>query len=309
MRTLIFLFCAVTLFFGCSGSESSSNRRGKLSDAAEAASDRHTGERIVDAEFRPSETESATEYIDTEAHTEGSAPERHDSLPAARAPRYSTTLSRSEYLDSIDLADSPKYSNTGVQDESSNRSPAVGLTAASGFLSSNEFYGMSTFGISLHTPVEDGITAEFGAEIAFAPLQRTSSLSHSIDDGVLLLEASVQFHLPVTPEHTFIGQYLFAGAGANVMLWTYKNPIKAPVYSHMGTLTGYETITSDQLGGVDLFTGIGLDLTQTLPFHLAAEFRPGVVLWTGTTSEGFDNDLFANFAYVQFRIKVTFETE
>ncbi len=309
MRTLMFVFCSVMLLVGCSGSESSSNRRGKLSDAAEAASDRHTGERIVAAEFSPSEPESSSGNIKTEKNTEESFPERHDSLSAERASRISATQSRSEYLDSIVLADSPKYSNTGIQDETSIQSPAIGLTAASGFLSSNEFYGMSTFGISLLTPVEDGIMAEFGAEIAIAPLQRTSTLSHSIDDGVLLLEASVQFRLPMSPEHTFIGQYLFAGAGANVMLWTYKNPIQAPVYSPMGTLTGYETITSDQLGGVDLFTGIGLDLTQTLPFHLTAEFRPGVVLWTGTTTEGFDNDLFANFAYVQFRIKVTFDTE
>ena len=179
-----------------------------------------------------------------------------------------------------------------------------GLLAGLGLLSSNEFYGQRTIGVFLTGDLEAGVTTELQASITTAPLQRTSSLSHSIDNGVLMLNLNARFRIPTTPAHTFIGQYFVLGLGGTWMNWTYKNPIIAPTYNAAGAHIGDETITSDQLKGLTLFGGFGLVLTQTLPVHVIVEMTPGVLTWTGPTKEGFDNDLFANFAYLQFQLKV-----
>lgn len=268
MKHAVTLLSAVSLFFliGCSASEEADHRRGSLKDAAEAASDRHTGPRTVDAEFRPPHERTATAEITVQADSTVTVPSQ----------------------DTID------YHFSG------------GLVGGLGLLSSNEFYGQRTLGIFLTGDLEEGTTTEVQASITTSPLQRTSSLSHSISDGVLMLDLNARFRFPTTPPHTFIGQYFLLGFGGTWMNWTYKNPITAPVYNSVGAHTGYETITSDQLKGLTLFAGFGLDLTQTLPVHLIVEMTPGVLIWTGPTSEGFDNDLFANFAFLQFQLKVGF---
>ena len=299
MRAL-FIVVAIALLFGCSGSESSSHRRGKLSDAVKAASDENTGSRSVDAAFQPpSENRIDPELLDPTAAKESPVPlTASDSIIILLNQYQPLMRSERQNLDSIQLAEQQTETE-------SDPSISFGINAAERFLSSNDFTGMSTFGLNVSMGLEEDVAAEFGAEMSFAPLKRNGKLSHSIDDGVLILGLNFQILFPSTPRYTVIGQYFFLGAGTNTMLWTYKNTITAPVYTSGGAVSGQETITSDMMNGIDLFTGIGFDLSQTFPVHLIVEVRPGVIIWTGTTAEGFENDIFANTAYLQFRMKLS----
>jgi hypothetical protein len=303
MRAL-FIFVAIALLFGCSGSESSSHRRGKLSDAVKAASNENTGSRSVDAAFQPSvENQNHPDILDPTAANESPVPSTASDSIISPSYQYQPLLrSERQYLDSIQSAEQRPEQQT---DTESDPSVSFGINAAERFLSSNDFTGMTTLGLNVSMGLEENVVAEFGAEMSFAPLKRTGKLSHSVDDGVLIFGLNFQILFPSTPRYTVIGQYFFLGAGTNTMLWTYKNPITAPVYTSGGAVSGHETITSDMMNGIDLFTGIGFDLSQTFPVHLIVEVRPGVIIWTGTTAEGFENDIFANTAYLQFRLKLS----
>jgi hypothetical protein len=308
MKVLFFTLTIIALS-GCTGSESSSHRRGKLSDAVNAASDRNSGDRTVNADFdEPSSENDAPSLIISTEGKKDSMPSGFRDTAVAPSFRYKTLpRSKQEYLDSVYRNDDNEQSTRQEDSSGTEQSFSVGVNASSGFLSSNEFYGMTSFGLNISGELEQGVFGEFGADMTFAPLQRTSMLSRSIEDGVILFDLNFQIRFPTTPEYTFVGQYFLLGGGANIMLWNYKNPIESPVYAADGTLRGYEQIEADQLSGLNLFTGIGFDLTQALPVHLIIEVKPGVIIWTGTTSEGFDNDIFANFAYLQIGVKLNFD--
>ena len=309
MRTLAVILYASLLIVGCSGSDSSSHRRGKLSDAVNAASDRNSGDRKVETGFQEptSENDAPPLIFSTEGTIEPRPSDLSDTAVASSTHYRPFPLTKQEYLDSIYRNDHEWHSQDQVDSSETIQSFNIGVNASSGFLSSNEFYGMTSFGLNISGELEQGVIGEFGADMTFAPLQRTSMLSHSIEDGVILFDLNFQLRFPTTPEYTFVGQYFLLGGGANIMLWNYKYPIEAPVYSADGSLRGYEKIEADKLSGLTLFTGIGFDLTQTLPVHLILEIKPGVIIWTGTTSEGFDNDIFANFAYLQLGLKLNFD--
>ncbi|MFZ4621789.1 MAG: hypothetical protein ACOYNS_14605 [Bacteroidota bacterium] len=308
MRTLFIILSSSLLIFGCSGSESSSHRRGKLSDAVDAASDRNSGDRTVRADFEEPSPENDTPplSITIEKKKESKTSGFSDTAASPSYQYVPNPRSKQEYLDSVYRNGHDDHSLIQMDSSETIQSFSVGLNASSGFLSSNEFYGMTSFGLNVSGELEQGVIGEIGADMTFAPLQRTSKLSHSIEDGIVLFDLNFQLRFPTTPEYTFIGQYFLLGGGVNIMLWSYKNPIKAPVYSADGSLRGYDQIDSDQLNGINLFTGIGFDLTQSLPVHLIIEVKPGVIIWTGTTTEGFDNDIFANFAYLQVGVKLNF---
>lgn len=305
MKFLCFLLGFIILS-GCTASDSSTHRRGRLSDAVEAASDQNSGERNVNAEFRPPSDQDGSEersFLPI-SHSDGTADASGDISDSLNTSATDDSVRRSSRMS---LRDADYHS--GKEDSllsENEREYALGLTAGGGFLSSNDFIDIRNVGISLSTTFDEDLIAVFGAQFTVAPVKRNSLLSHSIDDDVFMLGVNVQFNIPMTPQHTFVGQYLFIGGGTEILFWNYKNPFTAPVYTSGGVLNGQETISSDRLNGVDLFTGIGFDLSQTAPVHLIIELRPGVLLWSGTTAEGFENDIFDHAAYVQLRIKLSF---
>ena len=271
------------LFVGCSSSESA--RRGRLSDAMEASSDDHKGEREVDAEFREPEEEPDRGMVSCTTY------ETHDTTSG----NYQGPLIAENQ--SLESEDTSEESNELKVNEFS-----IGAFAGSGVLSSNDFYGITSFGLNAGLHIDEYV-AESYFSYSHSPVQQTSKLARSLDKGIALLEVGVQVRIPTTPGFTFIGHYFLAGFGVNMMLWDYKNSFKAPRYEENGAITGYDDIASDGLNGINLFVGMGIDLTQTLPVHFIAEIIPGVILWNDSTREGFDNDIFSPFTYIQFRLK------
>jgi hypothetical protein len=299
---VIFLF----FLFGCSGSESSSNRRGKLSDAMEASSDDNSGERKVNADFREPDPAPAYSPIEDKSHVDPSVSQFRDTVGSPKDRYVPSGQTKQEYLDSVYRAENDNDDNVVSSDRKPHQGYSVGVYAGSGIVSSNEMYGLSSFGIEYSTLIDRRYRADINAGLSIAPIQETGSLSRSIDGGIGIFEIKVQVRFPVTPNYTWIGQYFLIGGGMNYMLWKYRNPFSAPVYNSFGIQSGQETISSDMMKGIDLFCGLGMDLSQNLPLHIVGEVRPGIILWTGTTEEGFENDVFPNFAYLQFLFRCSF---
>ncbi len=211
MRALL-IVVAIALLFGCSGSESSSHRRGKLSDAVNSASDENTGSRSVDAAFQPpAESQNGPEIlIPSAAAEESQVPLTATDSNITSAYHYQPLMrSERQYLDSIQAAGQRSEHQTETENA---QSISFGINAAERFLSSNDFTGMTTLGLNVSMGLEEDVVADFGAEMSFAPLNRKGKLSHSIDDGVIILGVNFQILFPSTPPHTVIGQYFFLGA-------------------------------------------------------------------------------------------------
>jgi len=68
-------------------------------------------------------------------------------------------------------------------------------------------------------------------------------------------------------------------------------------YDENGNYAGTETISGDQLWGLDLNGSAGINLVQTENFVLGVEFNPGIIIWGLETYEGFTNDVFEPFFY------------
>ena len=91
------------------------------------------------------------------------------------------------------------------------------------------------------------------------------------------------------------------------MFWEYKNPILADVYDEFDNVIDTEKIYMDDLGGIELYGGLGLNLVQTRGFQFGVELSPGVIFWWFETVEGFDNDVFDPFLYTKLTMVFNFK--
>lgn len=291
------------IFIGCSSSDST--RRGKLSDAMDAASENHEGERKVDAEYREPEMESSQQeqYLLHDSLSNSYSPVQTDSITTTHAEYVPLSQSKKEYLDSISAAGEGNELYSAHTTHYSSDLFSVGVNFSTGLLSSSDFYGLTSVGVNFGIPVENSFLAELNLSYTYSPVQDASALAQSLSDGVSIYEAGVTVRIPTTPAFTFIGHYFLIGSGVNIMAWDYKNSFQAPVFDNNGNKTGTETISSDQLNGFNLFIGTGIDLTQTLPIHFIGEIIPGIILWKDATINGFDNDIFSPFFYIQCKLK------
>ncbi len=271
---LCLLMVSALFLQSCFGT--SKNRRGKLSDAMEEASDEHKGERKVDTEPDPDYEYEEPDYIIGVAG-QTAALVADDSLSADLAM----------------VIEGPK-------------SDWFTLAAGTGLLKEDDFFGLNHFNLAIGTYPADKHYLSLSAGVSWAPVQETSLLNESIDGGVTLLQIGLGYKYYTTPRHTFMGLFLYAGLGYAYMRWSYKNPFQAMAYDEYGDELGMETIGSDGLSGFEIYTGLGLNLVQTEGFQMGAEVLPGLIVWGGETSEGFDNDVFDTFYYTKLRFFLRF---
>ena len=249
----------------------STNRNaGSLSDAMDKASDDHQGDRKITAVKDPDMPEEEQQEEDFITFEE-----RND--------------------------------NGTVQDEQL-EGLSLGFSAGSGILSTESFYGMSAFSISLEQIFEEKRSAFIEAGGFYSPLQtvesdefdpETDKIVQALEGGIFSLYANVRIKFYTTPEHTFLGNYFGAGAGVHSMFWSYRNELEINEYDENGNYTGTDTVKSDQLWGLDLNASAGLNVVQTDHFVMGIEFIPGVIIWGPETYQGFTNDVFAPFLYLK----------
>jgi hypothetical protein len=275
---LILLFMIVFLIQSCSGT--SKNRRGKLSDAVEKASDDHDDNREVKTEPDPNEDEDE-DYEDLYYIEESVEP--------------------SHYVENDSLT------NEKLAKESGRNPWWLLVSGGTGFLESTEFYGLNHFNLGVGGYNQSGhhflnLSAGFG----WSPVQETSILNASLDGGINLLNIGLGYKYFVTSSHTLMGFYLSFGIHYNYMFWSYKNSIEAMAYDEYGNEIGMETISSDGLPGFEFYFGIGLNIIQSEGIQLGIEGSPGLILWLPETSEGFDNDVFGTFYYIKLKVVLSF---
>jgi hypothetical protein len=257
------------------------NRRGKLSDAMEESSDEHKGERKVDTKPDPDYEDDDEDYV-IGIVSEPDAYVETDSAYYEPPPEQS-----------VDIIEGKK--NTWLT-----------IGAGTGVLREEDLYGLNHFNLALGTFIEKKHYLELLAGLSGAPIQETSLLSESLDNGVVVFQLGLGYKYFFTPPHTFLGIYFCAGLGYAYMRWSYKNPFQAMAYDEYGDELGMETISSDGVSGFEMYTGLGLNVVQTEKFQLGGEVLPGFIAWGGETSEGFDNDVFDTFYYTKLKIFIRF---
>jgi hypothetical protein len=276
---LCLLIASGLILQGCFGSQK--HRSGKLSDAMEKSSDEHEGEREVDTQPNPEEEDDEGEFVIGV-----------DSEPAEYVATDSSAVNLSE-IQSVDFIEGRKGN-------------WFTIAGGTGLLREENFYGLYHLNLAIGAFFAERHYIELLVGIDSAPVQESSLLSESLDDGVVLLHLDLGYKYYTTSKHTFMGLYLCGGLGYVYMIWSYKNPFEAIAYDEYGDELGLEMISSDGMSGFELYAGLGLNIIQTEAFQLGGEILPGLILWSGETSEGFDNDVFDNFYYIKLSVFIRF---
>ncbi|MGD9706084.1 MAG: hypothetical protein AB7V07_00255 [Candidatus Delongbacteria bacterium] len=257
----VLIVCSIIL----TSCASSNRHAGKLSEAMDKSSDNHEGERKVTAVVveDPEEEENEDQII---------YEQKNEHVQAGTA------------------------STEGL---------SFGIQAGSGVLSSESFYGVTSFSFALEQFYKEKRSAFIELGGLYAPLQTAESDEFDPDDeivkalngGIFSLYSGIKLRFYTTSEHTFIGNFFGFGFGVNSMFWNYKNDLEIEEYDENGNYAGTETISGDQLWGLDLNGSAGINLVQTENFVLGVEFNPGIIIWGLETYEGFTNDVFEPFFY------------
>ncbi len=105
----------------------------------------------------------------------------------------------------------------------------------------------------------------------------------------------------LTPGHSMMGVYVLTGLRLGGMSWSYTNPITVPDGSG-----GFEDLSSDTVGLLVPYIGIGVSLLQTKSVHFGVNFTLGGRLTGNKTVEDFENDVFQNVAEYKLNFEASF---
>lgn len=241
-------------------------KAGNLSEAMEKASDDHQGERKIEA----------TEATETDEENE------------------------EEFIQFSEFDDQTQTEMRPLEDL------WFGMQFGTGMLSTDSFYGVSTF--SLTGNQFFGERKAFGFEIGagYSPLQTTETaefdpaedeIVQALDGGIFTLYGGFDLKFYLTPKKTFLGSYYSAGIKVQSMFWSYKNQLVIEEYDDYGNYTGTDIIKNDQLWGLDINCAAALNYIQLKHLTLGIEFNPGIIIWGFETYQGFSNDVFLPFLY------------
>jgi hypothetical protein len=284
------------LLLDCSSS-GHHRRRGKLSDAVDKASDENEEDRKVDT--KP-EDRRRDDYYEEQDEYVVEIVEVPIMVPVVvNEDTGDTTLAVLSDAGSESSGPTQAGMSTDTQPESS---IWLSLSGGTGLLKQDNFYGLNHFDISIGAYFSQRGRIEILVGGGWAPIQETSYLSQSLKNNVQMLNLGLVLKFYSTPRYTFLGQYFLFGLHYTLLHWEYKNPILADVYDEFGYVIGTEEISVDNLGGIGLYAGIGLNLIQSPGFQLGGELSPGVIFWGVETTQGFDNDVFDPFLYIKFSI-------
>jgi hypothetical protein len=206
------------------------------------------------------------------------------------------------------------FKETGKTDDELNiKDLRIGISAGTGILSDESFYGMSSFSISAEYFIAEKKSASIELGGDHFPLQTVVSeefdpsddpVVKALEGGAITLYAGFNARFYTTPQKTFIGNYFSAGIKVRSMFWSYKNPLTVAEYDENNNYLGSVTVTSDQLWGLDMNISAGLNFIQTGHFIIGAEINPGLIIWGFETREGFENDIFEPVFYTKACINI-----
>jgi len=261
----IFVYLIVLILVGCAGGGQLRKHRGKLSDGMQKAAEEEEKDRKVHTEY-------SWEY-DNEDEPE------------------IFIMHHEKADDENDITIQDVFERTRFVTRFS-----------SGLKKSSDFYGSHDLSFGFSGEIVKRNFWSIFAEVEHSPIQSTSDLNESLQNGVTILKAGVQWDIHTTGDHTFLGNYFLFGGNIDFMTWEYRNPLIA--WDDYGN---EEEITSDWLQGMELYTGIGFTILNPYEFQVGLEIVPGIILWGWSTYEGFENDVFDPFPYLKLRMILNFE--
>ena len=115
----------------------------------------------------------------------------------------------------------------------------------------------------------------------------SGSLADVATDDPWMFDIGLTYRRYLNHERTGFSPYITGSLGYELLLWDYRNPIVA----------GGETITGDQLGGVQGSVGFGVTTRRDSYLSFFGEVGIGATIFCETTGEGFDNDVFDDFGF------------
>jgi len=181
------------------------------------------------------------------------------------------------------------------------------FAGGSGIVYNKDLFGYNHFTMTIAPFFKSGLYLSTG--LAQSPVQKTGHLASSLKNNVYMFNIGVGYRFYTTPSHTFLGNYLAIGANYTLMAWRYKNSIYVETYDDDGVLLEKDEVFADALDGLELYCATGINLIQTKHFKIGGTITPGVILWYGTTMEGFTNDVFKPFGYLKFGINIQMNSE
>jgi len=276
---LILILAIAVVFQGCSSGRHA--HRGKLSDAMERASTDHEGDRRM-PEPEHSHEPDPDFGQDTTWEIEIDAPCIGDDCPEAgndSTDNYPPT-------DEAPLPDRISEDNDGF----------YGFSGGVGPMKSEDFAPITRMDIFVGTYIGKHSRWELHLGGSWAPINDTSELDKSLTDGVFLLNAGLDYKWFASSRKVFLTPYVILGGAYNIMWWSYENPII--------TFDG-EKISGDDVDGIEIHAGVGLQLAQTRQFQIGVEVVPSLIIWGPTTGQGFENDVFRDFSLIMFRGTLT----
>ncbi|MGH2570263.1 MAG: hypothetical protein ACRDGR_03490 [bacterium] len=176
----------------------------------------------------------------------------------------------------------------------------AGPVAGIGFEAGGVFERIDVFGL------EFGFVADGRSRINIEGLYSKPRLdpARGLDASItnveeLAADFSGRFYL--TPPHTFMGVYLGGGYRVGRMSWDWRNPIRVP-----NEAGGFDEFGNDAIVTHSFHVDLGMSPMQLAHFHVGGHLVYGLKLYTNTTTENFDNDLFQDVGFGQVLFDIVY---
>ena len=282
MKNIIILAIILTLVLLSSCTTSRNRSAGRLSDAVEKSSDNYEGERKIKAVVTEEDDED-DENINDHHYTDNENYHNEN-------PLFVT------------------YEKNESKNISLGRDHWLGFQFGTGVLSSESFYGLSSFALTgnQYTGEKRSLSYELGFD--YAPLQTTETATfdpaedkivQGLEGGIVSFFAGIKKRWYTTPKYTFLGNYFAAGVRIHSMFFEYKNELEINEYDEYDVLIGTDYVKHDQIWGVDFNVATAVNIMQFKHLRVGIEFNPGITIWWFDTYQGFTNDVFAPFVYLK----------
>jgi hypothetical protein len=133
----------------------------------------------------------------------------------------------------------------------------------------------------------------FGLYVGGATVQlKPGSLAERATDRTWMLEAGLTYRRYLNNSRTTFSPYISASAGFTCLFWSYRSPVTS----------GGETFQSDSLYGAEGTLAIGISTRRDYRLSAFAEAGIGGTIFAPVTVNGFDNNVFNDFGFLNFKV-------
>lgn len=262
MKKCLILTLTLITLFSC---VSSSNRRGSLKEAFDAADNPDEDERRVDDGFTFEPIDKENDYYPDYSNEPDNTPSEAIEFPE---PDFTYIGAEFTYINIL----SKEFSRT----------LGAGLTIGSN---------------------RNGIGLFFDAGLNWSEIKEEETIYKQLNGGLLGFYAGVDLRKNFTDMNKKIYFDLLLEANLSIHPWNYNNSISSVVYDEYGN-SREDSITFDSITAFSMGIGPGICLWNKKDLGLFIDPTVGFNLFFPYTSQGFDNDVFKSYIYLKLVFKV-----